>query len=80
LCNARHIKKVPGRKTDLSDAEWLVQVDGGQLRVAYLDALGLAHSRHDIVDRWVCVVVASTSFPGSAVNAPAAKPSPEGEV
>lgn len=22
LCNARHVKKVPGRKTDLSDAEW----------------------------------------------------------
>jgi hypothetical protein len=24
----------------------------------------LRHSRHDIVDRWVCVVAASTSFPG----------------
>jgi hypothetical protein len=27
-------------------------------------AARLAHSRHDIVDRWVCVVAASTSFPG----------------
>lgn len=26
LCNARHVKKVPGRKTDLSDAEWLADV------------------------------------------------------
>ncbi|MEX6431260.1 IS110 family transposase, partial [Ferrimicrobium acidiphilum] len=22
LCNAQHVKNVPGRKTDLSDAEW----------------------------------------------------------
>ena len=26
LCNAAHVKKVPGRKTDLSDAEWLADV------------------------------------------------------
>lgn len=26
LCNAQHVKNVPGRKTDLSDAEWLVDV------------------------------------------------------
>jgi transposase len=26
LCNAHHVKKVPGRKTDLSDAEWLADV------------------------------------------------------
>src|SRR6516165_9283238 len=23
LCNARHVQNVPGRKTDMSDAEWL---------------------------------------------------------
>ena len=23
LCNARNVKKVPGRKTDMTDAEWL---------------------------------------------------------
>jgi hypothetical protein len=23
LCNAHHVKNVPGRKTDMSDAEWL---------------------------------------------------------
>jgi transposase len=26
LCNARHVKQVPGRKTDLCDAEWLADV------------------------------------------------------
>lgn len=26
LCNAAHVKNVPGRKTDLSDAEWLADV------------------------------------------------------
>ena len=26
VCNAGHVKNVPGRKSDLSDAEWLVQL------------------------------------------------------
>ena len=26
VCNAGHVKNVPGRKTDLADAEWLVQL------------------------------------------------------
>lgn len=26
LCNARHIKAVPGRKTDVKDAEWIAQL------------------------------------------------------
>src|SRR5436190_1844002 len=26
LCNAHHVKNVPGRKTDMSDAEWLADV------------------------------------------------------
>ena len=26
LCNAQHVKNVPGRKTDLADAEWLADV------------------------------------------------------
>ena len=26
VCNAGHVKNVPGRKTDLSDAEWLVRL------------------------------------------------------
>ena len=26
LVNARHVKQVPGRKTDISDAAWLCQL------------------------------------------------------
>src|SRR5215207_9925600 len=26
LCNAHHVKNVPGRKTDMTDAEWLADV------------------------------------------------------
>ena len=26
LCNARHVKQVPGRKTDVTDCEWLAQL------------------------------------------------------
>ena len=26
LCNAHHVQNVPGRKTDLSDAEWLADL------------------------------------------------------
>jgi transposase len=26
LCNARHVKHVPGRKTDVQDASWLAQL------------------------------------------------------
>ena len=29
LVNARHVKQVPGRKTDVSDAAWLCQLLGG---------------------------------------------------
>ena len=35
LCNARHVKRVPGRKTDISDAQWLAQLmEAGLLRGA----------------------------------------------
>src|SRR3982751_2284710 len=30
LVNARHVKQVPGRKTDVSDAAWLAQLLGGR--------------------------------------------------
>ncbi len=31
LVNARHVKQVPGRKTDVKDAEWLCQLlEAGQ--------------------------------------------------
>jgi transposase len=37
LCNARHVKNVPGRKTDLSDAEWLADVAAhGMVRPSFV--------------------------------------------
>jgi transposase len=37
LCNARHVKNVPGRKTDISDAQWLCQLmEAGLLRGSFV--------------------------------------------
>jgi transposase len=37
LCNARAVKKVPGRKTDLTDAEWLSDVAAhGMVRPSFV--------------------------------------------
>jgi transposase len=37
LCNARNVKKVPGRKTDLTDAEWLSDVAAhGMVRASFV--------------------------------------------
>jgi transposase len=37
LCNARHVNKVPGGKTDLSDAEWLADVAAhGMVRPSFV--------------------------------------------
>jgi transposase len=37
LCNARNVSKVPGRKTDLSDAEWLADVAAhGMIRPSFV--------------------------------------------
>jgi transposase len=37
LCNAGHVRKVPGRKTDLSDAEWLADVAAhGMVRPSFV--------------------------------------------
>src|SRR2546425_4560739 len=37
LVNARHVKQVPGRKTDVSDAAWLCQlVEAGLLRASFV--------------------------------------------
>src|SRR5215216_7230957 len=37
LCNARNVRKVPGRKTDLSDAEWLADVAAhGMIRPSFV--------------------------------------------
>ncbi|MDQ3607561.1 MAG: IS110 family transposase [Actinomycetota bacterium] len=37
LVNARHVKQVPGRKTDVSDAQWLCQLaEAGLLRASFV--------------------------------------------
>jgi transposase len=37
LCNAQHVKTVPGRKSDLSDAEWLADVAAhGMVRPSFV--------------------------------------------
>ena len=37
LVNARHVKNVPGRKTDVSDAQWLCQLmEAGLLRGSFV--------------------------------------------
>ena len=37
LCNAQHVKNVPGRKTDLADAEWLADVVAhGMIRPSFV--------------------------------------------
>ncbi len=39
LVNARHVKQVPGRKTDLSDAAWLCQLaEAGLLKANFVPA------------------------------------------
>ncbi len=40
LCNAHHVKNVPGRKTDMSDAEWLADVAAhGMVRPSFVPPL-----------------------------------------
>ncbi len=37
LVNARHVKQVPGRKTDMSDAQWLCQLaEAGLLKASFV--------------------------------------------
>lgn len=37
LCNAHHVKNVPGRKTDMSDAQWLADVAAhGMIRPSFV--------------------------------------------
>src|SRR5690242_14658839 len=37
LVNARHVKRVPGRKTDVQDAVWLCQLaEAGLLRASFV--------------------------------------------
>ncbi|MGE5286624.1 MAG: IS110 family transposase [Micromonosporaceae bacterium] len=46
LCNAHHVKNVPGRKTDMSDAEWLADVAAhGMVRPSFVPVLPIRQLR-----------------------------------
>jgi transposase len=46
LCNAHHVKNVPGRKTDMSDAAWLADVVAhGMVRPSFVPGLAIRELR-----------------------------------
>ena len=46
VCNAGHVKNVPGRNTDLADAEWLVHLrECGLLRGSFIPAADIKAAR-----------------------------------
>jgi len=46
LANARHLKKVPGRKRDVSDAEWIAQLmQCGLLKASFVPSQQVRHLR-----------------------------------
>jgi len=46
LCNAYHVKNVPGRKTDMSDADWLADVAGhGMVRPSFVPPVPIRELR-----------------------------------
>jgi transposase len=56
LCNARAVKKVPGRKTDLTDAEWLADVAAhGMIRPSFVPPPPIRELRELTKSRTDCV-------------------------
>jgi transposase len=52
VCNAGHVRNVPGRKTDLSDAEWLVHLlECGLLRGSFIPPAQIKAARDVIRSR-----------------------------
>jgi transposase len=61
VCNAGHVKNVPGRKTDLADAEWLVHLpECGLLRGSFIPPAGIKAAR-DVLRYRAKVVQSRTS-------------------
>ena len=61
VCNAGHVKNVPGRKTDLADAEWLVQLlECGLLAGSFIPPADIKAAR-DVVRYRAKVVQSRTS-------------------
>ena len=61
VCNAGHVKNVPGRKTDFADAEWLVHLlECGLLRGSFIPPADIKAAR-DVVRYRTKVVQSRTS-------------------
>ena len=61
VCNAGHVKNVPGRKTDLADAEWLVHLlECGLLAGSFIPPADIKAAR-DVIRYRTKVVQARTS-------------------
>jgi transposase len=61
VCNAGHVKNVPGRKTDLADAEWLAHLlECGLLRGSFIPPADIKAAR-DVVRYRTKVVQSRTS-------------------
>ncbi len=56
LVNAPHVKQVPGRKTDVKDAEWLCQLaEAGLLRASFVPPKPIRELRDLTKSRTDCV-------------------------
>jgi transposase len=61
VCNAGHVKNVPGRKTDLADAEWLAQLlECGLLKGSFIPPAEIKAAR-DVIRYRAKVVQSRTS-------------------
>jgi transposase len=61
VCNAGHVKNVPGRKTDLADAEWLAQLlECGLMRGSFIPPADIKAAR-DVIRYRAKVVQSKTS-------------------
>jgi transposase len=55
VCNAGHVKNVPGRKTDFADAEWLVHLlECGLLRGSFIPPADIKAARDVLRYRTLC--------------------------
>jgi len=55
VCNAAHMRNVPGRKTDLQDCQWIAELhEHGLLRPSFIPAAGVAALRARTRYRKLC--------------------------
>ena len=65
VVNARHVKAVPGRKTDVADAQWLASLArAGLLRASFIAKADLRSLRH--IARPPVIGAALLPWPGNS--------------